>query len=142
MADPTDFKSIQGKISTTLVKATRTSNAIGAEDISFQRSANPTTSNELDDLDSRLRAITGDLIESSTQQDNKAPRGLLPLDDADDIDLKWNLIVDVLDSVLEQADTTLDEYKGLIKRKEAPTASTESVSILNVTLTLSNEHFG
>ena len=43
------------------------------------------------------------------------------LDDSDDVEIQWKGIVDVIDSLLEKADTCLDEYTGLIKRKDAPT---------------------
>jgi exosome complex exonuclease RRP6 len=44
------------------------------------------------------------------------------LEDAEDIDTNWRAVVDVVDTVLEKADTALDEYTGLIKRKEPPSA--------------------
>jgi exosome complex exonuclease RRP6 len=43
-----------------------------------------------------------------------------PLQDIDDVDNNWRGVVDVVDSLLEKADASLDEYTGVIKRKSSP----------------------
>jgi exosome complex exonuclease RRP6 len=38
------------------------------------------------------------------------------LPDVEAIDANWRGVVDVIDSLLEKADTSLDEYTGVVKR--------------------------
>lgn len=109
---------MQEKVQAALVSSTRTSNQIAAEDLSFQRSSNPAVDEQLDDVSERLLALSSSLLKSATKNtDLKAPE----LEDADDVDMHWVRIVDVIDTLLEKADTCLDEYTGLVKRKGAPT---------------------
>ncbi|KAK6953231.1 hypothetical protein Daesc_005531 [Daldinia eschscholtzii] len=118
MEPPQDLKSIQEKIQTALVATTRLTNQIAAEDISFQRTSNPEVGEQLDDTSSRLLSLASSLLKSATKgTDLKAP----VLEDSDDVDVHWVRIVDVVDTLLEKADTCLDEYTGVIKRKTAPT---------------------
>ncbi|KAI1469161.1 ribonuclease H-like domain-containing protein [Daldinia caldariorum] len=118
MEPPQDFKSMQEKIQTALVATTRLTNQIAAEDISFQKTSNPDVEEQLDDTSSRLLSLASSLLASATKgTDLKAPA----LEDSDDVDVHWSRIVDVVDTLLEKADTCLDEYTGVIKRKAAPT---------------------
>ncbi|KAI0423896.1 ribonuclease H-like domain-containing protein [Xylaria sp. FL1042] len=117
--DPSqDFKSLQETIQTALVSTTRLANQIAAEDLSFQRTSNPAVAEELDESSSRLLGLTSSLLQSATKGTDVAGPSL---EDADDVDVHWSRIVDVLDNLLEKADTCLDEYTGAIKRK-APAA--------------------
>lgn len=118
MDPPQDFKSVQENIQTALVATTRLTNQIAAEDISFQRTSNPDVEEQLDDTSSRLLSLATSLLSSATKgTDLKGPA----LEDSDDVDVHWSRIIDVIDTLLEKADTCLDEYTGVIKRKTAPT---------------------
>ncbi len=123
--DPSqNFKSLQEKIQAALIAVTRTTNQLAAEDLSFQRTSNPAVDEQLDDTNGHLLSLASSLIKSASKGiDVRVPE----LEDADDIDVHWSRIVDVVDTLLEKADTCLDEYTGLIKRKSAP--SDEAVSI-------------
>ncbi|KAI1429069.1 ribonuclease H-like domain-containing protein [Xylaria sp. FL1777] len=112
-----DFKSFQETIQNALVSTTRLANQIAAEDLSFQRTSNPAVAEELDDTSSRLLGLTSSLLQSATRGGDVAGPSL---EDADDVDVHWSRIVDVLDNLLEKADMCLDEYTGAIKRKAAP----------------------
>jgi exosome complex exonuclease RRP6 len=117
MGSPQDFKSFQETVQNALVSTTRLANQIAAEDLGFQRTSNPDVAEELDDISSRLLGLTSSLLRSATRRaDIAAPS----LEDADDVDVNWSRIVDVLDHLLEKADTCLDEYTGAIKKKTAP----------------------
>lgn len=120
--DPSqDFKSLQEKIQAALITATRTTNQLAAEDLSFQKTSNPAVEDRLDETNAHLLELASSLIKSAAKgTDLKASE----LEDADDIDVHWSRIVDVVDTLLEKADTCLDEYTGLIKRKAAPTEET------------------
>ncbi|KAI0813548.1 ribonuclease H-like domain-containing protein [Xylaria sp. FL0064] len=113
-----DFKSLQETIQAALVSTTRLANQIAAEDLSFQRTSNPAVAEELDESSSRLLGLTSSLLQSAVKGADVAGPSL---EDADDVDVHWSRIVDVLDNLLEKADTCLDEYTGAIKRK-APAA--------------------
>ncbi|TGJ81347.1 hypothetical protein E0Z10_g7418 [Xylaria hypoxylon] len=117
MESSKDFNSLQETIQKALVSTTRLANQIAAEDLSFQRTSNPAVAEELDDTSSRLLALTSSLLQSATKGTDVAGPNL---EDADDVDVHWSRIVDVLDNLLEKADTCLDEYTGAIKRKSAP----------------------
>lgn len=113
-----DFKSIQETIQTALVATTRRTNQIAAEDLNFQRTSNPDIAERLDDSASQILNLATSLLASASKNTNlKAAE----LEDEDDIDVHWTRIVDVVDTLLEKADTCLDEYTGMIKRKAAPT---------------------
>ncbi|KAI1435837.1 ribonuclease H-like domain-containing protein [Xylaria sp. CBS 124048] len=111
-----NFKSLQTTIQSALVSTTRLANQIAAEDLSFQRTSNPAVAEDLDDISSRFLTLTSSLLRSATRGTDIPETGL---EDADDVDVHWSRIVDVLDNLLEKADTCLDEYTGAIKRKVA-----------------------
>ncbi|KAI0099683.1 ribonuclease H-like domain-containing protein [Nemania sp. FL0031] len=117
MASSQDFKSFQETVQGALVSTTRLANQVAAEDLSFQRTSNPAVAEELDDVSFRLLTLTSSLLQSAAKGTNVAGPSL---EDADDVDVHWSRIVDVLDNLLEKADTCLDEYTGAIKRKAAP----------------------
>ena len=121
MEQPTDFKSLQEAIQATLIATTRTVSQISAADIGFQRSLNPKVGEALDEQTARLLNISSSILKSAaalTESDSPT------LEEADDVDNNWRGVVDVVDSLLERADMSLDEYTGLIKRK-GPDAGAE-----------------
>ncbi|RYP75571.1 hypothetical protein DL771_002271 [Monosporascus sp. 5C6A] len=120
--DPSqDFKSFQEKIQAALIAATRTTNQLAAEDLSFQKTSNPEVDERLDETNGHFLSLASSLIKAAAKgTELRGPE----LEDADDIDVHWSRIVDVVDTLLEKADTCLDEYTGLIKRKSAPTEDT------------------
>ena len=118
-----DFKSLQNQIQASLLSTTRVSGQISSEDLSFQRSLNPQVGTALDEQTERLLELAGTLLKSAASISGlQAP----VLDDAEDVDSNWRGIVDVVDTLLEKTDIGLDEYTGVIKRRETPT--TEQVS--------------
>ncbi|KAI1826645.1 ribonuclease H-like domain-containing protein [Xylaria intraflava] len=117
MESSQNFKSLQETIQNALISTTRLANQIAAEDLSFQRTSNPAVAEELEDTSSRFLALTSSLLRSATRGTGIAGTSL---EDIDDVDVHWSRIVDVLDNLLEKADTCLDEYTGAIKRKAAP----------------------
>ncbi|KAK4218409.1 exosome complex exonuclease rrp6 [Rhypophila decipiens] len=112
-----DFKSLQEVVQKSLVATTRTANGLANEDLDFQRTANPAVSGQLEDKTERLLKLANQLLKSAGKVTNHP---VSTLDDTEDIEIQWKQIVDVIDSLLEKADTCLDEYTGLIKRKDAP----------------------
>ncbi|KAG6013572.1 hypothetical protein E4U43_007226 [Claviceps pusilla] len=125
MENPAEFKDLQESIQKSLVSAVKNVNRIAAEDLSFQRTVNPDVAEHLDDKAARVLELSARLLESAAKACGvKVPT----LEDAEDIDMSWQHIVDVVDSVLEKADTALDEYTGLIKRKEPSSADSASKS--------------
>lgn len=113
-----DFKSLQDKIQGALVATTRSANGLASEDLSFLRTVDTSVASKLDDNTARLIRLSEELLKSAGSfVGQSAPS----IEDADDIDISWRGVVDVIDTLLEKADTCLDEYTGLIKRKDAPT---------------------
>ncbi|UNI17532.1 exosome nuclease subunit [Purpureocillium takamizusanense] len=120
METPQDFKSLQDGIQKSLVSAVKTVNRIAAEDLGFQRAVDPDVAEQLDESTARVLALSTRLLAAAGKACGVKPPAL---EDVEDIDLKWQSLVDVVDSALEKADTALDEYTGLVKRKEPPAGS-------------------
>ncbi len=111
--DSADFKSLQDRISSSLVATTRTAGQISAEDLPFQRSLDPEIASTLDEQNERLLSLANRLVGIVTSgTEVEAPL----LEDADALENNWRGVVDVVDRLLEKADTSLDEYTGIIKR--------------------------
>jgi exosome complex exonuclease RRP6 len=110
-----DFKSLQERIQAALIATTRTTGQISSEDLGFHRSFNPEVSTALDEQSERLLGLASALLKSAVSiSELRAP----DLQDADDVEANWRGVVDVVDSLLEKSDICLDEYTGVIKRKE------------------------
>lgn len=109
---------MQEQVQAALVSTTRSAGQISSEDLSFQRSLNPDVGEALDEASGRLLALSTSLLKSAASiSELRAPA----LEDADDVENNWRSVVDVIDSLLEKTDTCLDEYTGMIKRKDQPT---------------------
>lgn len=122
-----DLKSLQDKIQVALISTTRTSGQIASEDLGFQRSLNPEFGDLLDEQSSRLLTLSTSLLKSAA---SIAELNVPALEDVEDVENNWRSVVDVLDSLLEKTDTCLDEYTGVIKRKESSTTSNLEVRII------------
>jgi exosome complex exonuclease RRP6 len=122
-----DFKSLQEQVQAALIATTRSAGQISSEDLGFQRSFNPEVGDILDEQNGRLLALSTSLLKSAASiSELRAP----VLEDVDDVENNWRSVVDVIDSLLEKTDTCLDEYTGMIKRKEQP--STDQVGKLQM----------
>ncbi|KAK0749925.1 ribonuclease H-like domain-containing protein [Schizothecium vesticola] len=119
MESSQDFAALRESIQKALVTTTRTVNGLANEDLQFQRTAHRAVGQHLDDKSDRFLRLATDLLQSAGKFTGQ---NVSKLEDADDVDIRWRSIVDVIDGLLEKADTCLDEYTGLIKRKGAPTA--------------------
>jgi exosome complex exonuclease RRP6 len=107
------FKTLQDSISAALTSTTRSATNISGADIAFQRSLNPAAGTALDSQNARLLQLAQRLLENAAaSSDAVGPK----LPDAEAIDGNWRGVVDVIDSLLEKADTSLDEYTGVVKR--------------------------
>ena len=107
------FKSLQDEIQKALVSTTRSATRIAGADIAFQRSLNPDVGTALDAQNGRLLHLAQRLLENAAaSSDAVGPK----LPDVESIDGNWRAVVDVIDSLLEKADTSLDEYTGVVKR--------------------------
>ncbi|KAK3904663.1 hypothetical protein C8A05DRAFT_31540 [Staphylotrichum tortipilum] len=114
-----ELKPLRDAVQSALVTVTRSANALANEDLQFQRTVHPSVATRLDQNTERLLQLAGGVLKSAAKLTGQhEPR----LDDVDDVEINWKGIVDVIDSLLEKADTCLDEYTGLVKRKDAPTA--------------------
>lgn len=115
MDQPQDFKALQDQIQAALIATTRTTGQISSEDLGFHRSFNPEVGTALDEQSERLLSLASALLKSAVSiSELRAP----VLQDSDDLENNWRGVVDVIDSLLEKSDTCLDEYTGVIKRKE------------------------
>jgi exosome complex exonuclease RRP6 len=109
------FKNFQDRLSAALVATARTAGQIAQEDVSFQRSLDSRVSEALDRHSSQLLSLANRLTLKAADGLDLSPS---PSEDADDLETNWPEIVDVVDSLLERADTSLDEHTGRIKRSK------------------------
>lgn len=109
-----DFATFQSAVQSALVETTRSASALAAEDLSFYRTVDPSIGSSLDAQNARLLSIANRLLGSATASatDNVRPT----LRDIDDVEGNWAKVVDVVDSLLERADTALDEFTGAVRR--------------------------
>ncbi|PNS17221.1 hypothetical protein CAC42_6904 [Sphaceloma murrayae] len=113
MAATTDSTTFLGPISSGLLAVTRTANSLATEDLDFHRNLDPSIGTRIDKQNARLLRLAERLLENAASS-SEVVRPRLP--DADAVDENWRGIVDVLDSLLEKADTSLDEFSGAVKR--------------------------
>lgn len=108
-----DFNTLQQQIQASLVAVTRTSQAISTEDLGFHRSLDPRLATSLDTQNARLLGLAERLLgNAASNTELVRPK----LRDGDAVDSNWSGVVDVIDSLLEKADISLDEYTGAVKR--------------------------
>ncbi|KAI1007566.1 Exosome complex exonuclease [Podosphaera aphanis] len=115
MENVQDFQALQDQIRPCLLNTCSTVKKISEEDLAFQRSLNPAVGSALEEQSQRLLSLASALIKSAASiSELRVP----VLEDAEDVENNWRGVVDVVDSLLEKSDTCLDEYTGLIKRKD------------------------
>lgn len=95
-----EFAVFQEGVFSTIMACVRSSSAISNADISFQRSSNPDFATILDETTARILVLANQLLRSASKgSDIAAPKMV----DVDDVDNKWNDVVEVVDYVLEKA---------------------------------------
>ncbi|KAL2415452.1 Exosome complex exonuclease RRP6 [Exophiala dermatitidis] len=109
-----DFATFRDSVQTSVVNVTRTATQVSNQDLSFHRSSSEKLSRALERQNAHLLRLTSNLLKAVAKDTNLKPPGLK---DQDDIDDNWRRIVDVVDDLLEKADSALDEYSGVIKRQ-------------------------
>lgn len=121
-----DFKPLRDSVQSALVTVTRSVNTLANEDLEFQRTVHPSVATRLERNTEGLLQLANGVLKAAAQFTAQRDPGL---EDVDDVEIQWKGIVDVIDSLLEKADTCLDEYTGLVKRKDAPTAESVCIGI-------------
>lgn len=118
----TDFPSLQSSITSALVSTTRSASQPANEDLPFHRSLDASLGTSLDRQNARLLGLAERLLGAATANTEtvRPPR----LSDIEAVEGNWRAVVDVVDSLLERADTALDEFTGAVKRL-SPAATPE-----------------
>lgn len=123
------FQTLQSSLKTALLQTTRTTNAITSEDLSFHRSLDPSLAKSLDEQNARLLNLASRLLGNAAQSTDvvgstSTSASKLKIADSEELEANWRGVVDVVDSLLERADVTLDEFRGVLK-KGGEAAATE-----------------
>ncbi|KAI5842547.1 ribonuclease H-like domain-containing protein [Morchella snyderi] len=110
------FTHFQDTLFSRVVATVKTAGAIAASDVSFQRSSDPAFNAGLDEVSARILALANQLLRAAARG---SPEIAAParMRDVDDVENGWGGVVEVVDYLLEKADTCLDEYTGAIKQK-------------------------
>lgn len=108
-----DFNSLEANIKSALVSTVRSANSLASEDVQFHRSLDAKVGPALDKQNARLLALAERLMGAATSNTEtvRPPR----LRDVETVEGNWRAVVDVVDSLLERADTALDEFTGAVK---------------------------
>ncbi|KAK3116971.1 exosome nuclease subunit [Teratosphaeriaceae sp. CCFEE 6253] len=117
-----DFTALHSATTSALVATTRTASQLATSDLPFHRSLDATLSSALDQQNARLLSLAERLLgaaaggsadtSASAVRHNQPPR----LRDIESVEGNWRAVVDVVDSLLERADTALDEFTGAVRR--------------------------
>lgn len=114
-----ELKPLRSLVHSTLVAVTRSVNTLANEDLRFQRTVHTSVATRLDQNTDRILKLADGVLKSASRfTAQRRPK----LDDVDDVEIQWKGVVDVIDTLLEKSDTCLDEYTGLVKKRDAPTA--------------------
>ncbi|KAG8953361.1 exosome nuclease subunit, partial [Tulasnella sp. 419] len=129
------FTEYDARLQRTILDCAKTTSALpGKTDLNFQRTLNRKFSKDLDVCSSRILGFTNQLLElaqglGSTSGpaalSGSAKKGKGKLKDEEDVvDGYHSLVVDVVDVLLEQVDTCLDEFSGKNKTSAIPKTTT------------------
>lgn len=110
-----DFATLQSSVTSALVSTTRSASTLASEDIPFHRSLDASLGSQIDQQNARLLDLATGLLGAATAT-SETVRPPPTLKDVDGIESNWRAVVDVVDSLLERADTALDEFTGAVKR--------------------------
>ena len=110
-----DFSALQSDIQPSLISTTRAAQSISNEDLLFHRSLSSQLASNLDRQNARLLGLASNLLATATSAEEtvRPPPTLRNIEDVED---NWRAVVDVVDSLLERADTALDEFTGAVRR--------------------------
>lgn len=113
MDSPAELQNLQDSLRSALLTTTRTTTELCAEDLVFHRSLDPSIARTLEKHNARLLGLAENLLGTVSQStDVVGPK----LQDSDALEANWRGVVDVVDSLLERVDITLDGLKGVVKR--------------------------
>jgi len=110
-----DFKEFNDELQQSLVATTRAVNQLWAEDLGFHKSLDPNVGKSLDKQNARFVGLAERLIRSAALGSDAVGEPV-SLNTVEAIDNNWHGIVDTIDSLLERAATSIDQYTGTLKR--------------------------
>jgi exosome complex exonuclease RRP6 len=110
-----EFEELQSGVTSALISTTRSASTLAVQDIAFHRSLSPTFASALEQQNARLLRIASRILDTATAN-TETVRPTPSLKDVEDLEGNWKAVVDVVDSLLERADTALDEFTGAVKR--------------------------
>lgn len=113
MGSLSEFATFQSAVGGSLVSTTRTASQLAAEDLPFHRSLDARLASTLDAQNARLLGLAERLLGGATANSEIVRPALK---DVDDVEGEWSRVTDVIDSLLEKADISLDEFTGVVKR--------------------------
>lgn len=129
----TDFKAFQDLVQASLINVTKSATQVSNQDLSFHRSSSEKLSRSLDRQNAHLLRLTNKLLKAATQDTQLKPPSL---QDQDGVEDNWRGVVDVVDGLLEKADSALDEFSGVIKPQSPAHNDGDSPKPVNTSLGL------
>ncbi|EMR11807.1 hypothetical protein PNEG_00233 [Pneumocystis murina B123] len=110
--DPALFSNFQDQLYDSLISATKAVTVIGSQDINFYCSLDPYFASSLANCNKRFLDLINYLVHLvSSGRFGK-------IEDHDDLNYKWWDIIDIIDSLFEKADISLDEFTEFFRRSD------------------------
>ncbi|BFZ59106.1 exosome nuclease subunit [Saitoella coloradoensis] len=110
--DAAKFPDFQSSLFKALVSTTRAATILGAQDLAFHRSLDPSFGDSLDECSTRLLELTNSLVKIASADAADT------FHDEDDLNDRWGDVVDVVDTLLEKSDVCIDEFTGATKKNK------------------------
>lgn len=111
----------EDRISAAVQNTVKSAAIVASNDLAFHRSLDAELSTSLDSCLQRLLGLTTSLLNYATEAE------ISPLVDGDDVDARWGDAIDVVDSLLEQTDASLEELTSKAKKEKEQAAIQQAV---------------
>ncbi|KAI8061041.1 ribonuclease H-like domain-containing protein [Gongronella butleri] len=127
-----DFEAYQKSLFRALVSASNAANSIKHEDIGFYRSLDRDFATDLDQASATLLSTANELT-NHTALDVGHDDTNVNIEDIDDINDRFFGVIDVVDSLFERVDLTLDELAGRTRNTDVSEFASRGVTQLSTT---------
>ncbi|KAG0006872.1 exosome nuclease subunit, partial [Modicella reniformis] len=105
-----DFDAWQAALFAVLIKATKASNAVPAGDVAFYRTLDRSFASDMNEASSTTLDLCNRLLQQASGSTAEQ------LVNGDDVNDRFDIVVDVVDNMLEKVDIAMEEMKGLRKK--------------------------
>ncbi|KAI9094381.1 ribonuclease H-like domain-containing protein, partial [Phlyctochytrium arcticum] len=130
--DVEDFDGFQSSLFSALAQLARASQPLKPADLSFYKSLSPTFTQRLQSSSDKLLGVCNRVFNhaAAAGTSSSSTKEAANFQDSDDLVDDFDLVVDVVDSLLEKADTCMDEVTGRIKKNAPDSVPGQSAPVM------------